>query len=63
MLAGKSPIPQKYWLYCAHCVDLLGYKEDAPRFATERGLKRHLKLVHGVVENKLPRFSLACVTE
>jgi hypothetical protein len=43
---------------CRVCVDNLGYVEDAPKFASERGLKRHLKDVHNVMENKRVRFTL-----
>jgi len=43
---------------CKVCVDQLGYVEDAPKFASDRGLKRHLKDVHGVEENKRARFEL-----
>ena len=46
------PVPPKYWLVCKRCLDELGYVEDAPKFASERGLKRHLKEQHkGATKN------------
>ena len=52
-------IPDRYWLRCRICADALGYEDDVPRFATDRGLKRHLKSEHNVVENRRPRFCLS----
>lgn len=44
-------VPQKFWIICKPCADELGYEEDAPKFATERGLERHLILVHNGRKN------------
>lgn len=56
MLTDKAM--KAIYKHCAICVDNLGYVDDAPKFAGERGLKRHLRDVHNVVENRKPRFTL-----
>lgn len=55
----KPRVARRFWLVCKRCADELGYEEDAPKWATEGGLKRHLKLVHnGATSNDRERFTL-----
>lgn len=56
MLSDK--IIKKLYVPCAVCVHNLGYVDDAPKFASERGLKRHLKEAHNVEYNRRERFAL-----
>jgi hypothetical protein len=56
MLSEKTV--KKLYVPCAICVHNLGYVDDAPKFASDRGLRRHLKNEHNVEVNKRERFAL-----
>jgi len=43
---------------CKRCADALGYDDDAPKFASDKGLKRHLREVHNATSNERERFTL-----
>lgn len=50
---------ERFYIVCKRCVAALGYEEDAPKFATERGIKRHLRDQHnGAEHNERERFRL-----
>jgi len=47
------------WTPCKRCVEVVGYVEDAPKFASDRGLNKHLREEHnGAVSNDRERFTL-----
>jgi len=46
------------YIPCRRCVEELGYPDDAPKFASDRGLARHLREVHNAVSNDRERFTL-----